>query len=309
VFGGKNTAATSTEIDLEGRAYVIVQSPEADFPLSADVYHGPVGDRGVWLARWSPAESARNVLACISDAADLTLTGKASPGRLLTLWGSFPGVGSQAFDTDAQQAPAKLGGVRVLFDDVPGRLLYVSEGQINVAVPFTAASSPTVTLRIEKDGDIIESHRLGVVARAPRVFRQPEATGAACNRLSAFGLIPIALNEDGSANSCESPAAPGSLVTLFLNGAGVPESPIEDGVVARPPLLPLRVPVNVSIRDRGLEVVSVTAAEGHIAGVWQVMFRIPSDVDRLANLVVRLDGIRANLEFDEFLVWVSPIRR
>lgn len=291
--------ATSIDADPEGRSYVGGYTLETDFPLSADVIHGAIGDAGVWLAGWTPSQANDNV-SCITDPADLGLTAQAAPWRLLTLWGNDFGVAAQAFDADSGRAPTELAGLRVLFDGLPGRLLYVSPEQINVAVPFTAARSSSVIMRLEKDGNVIAAHRLGALARAPRAFVEI-APGEGFRN-------PVALNEDGSLNSRDSPAPPGSLLTLFLNGAGDPQLAIEDGVIARPPLLPLDVPIQVKIRDRALEVVSVTAAEGHVAGVWQVMVRIPTDVNRQFPLTVRLDGQLAHPEFEELLVWVSETR-
>jgi len=125
-----------------------------------------------------------------------------------------------------------------------------------------------VVLRLEKDGRVIETRLLGGLDRAPRVFSDPTEE-------DGYFLNAIALNEDGSLNSRESPAPPGSQLRLFLNGAGKPQSPVQDGVVSRPPLHPLGVPVQVRARERELEVASATAAEGHVAGVWQVAVRIP----------------------------------
>src|SRR5581483_2834316 len=42
-----------------------------------------------------------------------------------------------------------------------------------------------------------------------------------CNGKTFSGLQPLALNADGTQNNCANPAAPGSTVTVFLNGFGV----------------------------------------------------------------------------------------
>ena len=299
VFGGKTASATSLDMDALGGVLATGDSLEPDFPLSPDVYHGLIGEAGVWLSHWTPSESGESELGCIADPADLTLTARVAPGRLLTLWGSGFGVPPQSFDSGAGQAPAELAGLRVLFDDIPGRLLYVSPRQINVVVPFLTARSQAVILRIEKNGRLIAIHRLGATQRTPRIFVKGEPDPA------SYALIPVANNEDGSSNSPQSPASPGSLVTLFLNGAGAQRTPVEDGAVSHQPLLPLDVPVTVSIRDLPLEVVSASAAEGQVAGVWQLKVRIPENQARLALLTVKVDGVLAHPLLEELLVWVT----
>ena len=61
----------------------------------------------------------------------------------------------------------------------------------------------------------------------------------------------------------------------------------------------------MSIRDLPLEVVSASAAEGQVAGVWQLKVRIPENQARLALLTVKVDGVLAHPLFEELLVWVT----
>jgi uncharacterized protein (TIGR03437 family) len=55
----------------------------------------------------------------------------------------------------------------------------------------------------------------------PADFTAMLADAATCGGQTFAGLLPLAINSDGSINSCSNPAAPGSTVTIFLNGLGV----------------------------------------------------------------------------------------
>jgi uncharacterized protein (TIGR03437 family) len=45
-------------------------------------------------------------------------------------------------------------------------------------------------------------------------------------------LQPLALNADGTQNSCANPAASGSVVTIFLNGLGVSNPTLATGAIS-----------------------------------------------------------------------------
>jgi hypothetical protein len=66
-----------------------------------------------------------------------------------------------------------------------------------------------------------------MVARAPSAFLDLEQVDRFQSGVSCRGATyspaypPIARNEDGSLNTCETPASPGSVVTLYLNGVGL----------------------------------------------------------------------------------------
>lgn len=66
---------------------------------------------------------------------------------------------------------------------------------------------------------------------------------------SVNGLLPLAVNPDGSVNTCLDPASAGSIMTLFLNGLGVTSAPV--------------------VTASGMAVVSVSALPNAISGIRQ----------------------------------------
>ena len=62
-------------------------------------------------------------------------------------------------------------------------------------------------------------------------FSQPLFASAVCNCEIVSGLQSLAINADGTQNSCTNPAASGSVVTVFLNGLGVSSPSYPTGMV------------------------------------------------------------------------------
>jgi uncharacterized protein (TIGR03437 family) len=104
-----------------------------------------------------------------------------------------------------------LADTSVLINGARVPLLYVSSGQINAQVPIqTAAGTANVT--VVSSGVATPVGSFQVIPAAPQIFV------AGANRL-------LALNQDGSTNGEANPAAAGSIVQIFLTGAGAFTNP------------------------------------------------------------------------------------
>jgi hypothetical protein len=167
-----------------------------------------VNPQNSFLARvgWSGA-------GCLVDLADYASVDAVAPGQFITFFG---------------------GGDAVTFSGTPAELLYVGGGQINVRVPDSAASR--ILMEVSGNGRIIDRRMLSVEPRVPALFVVPDFYAEPVQSCSV-GVVPaIALNEDGTPNSCGNPAEPGSMLTLFVNGAGTGEpSPEVEVLLNRQP--------------------------------------------------------------------------
>jgi uncharacterized protein (TIGR03437 family) len=152
------------------------------------------------------------------------------------------------------------GGSAVLFDNVPAPLLRVQAAEILAIAPSAIAGKSTAVLSVDYLGGRA-SATLDVQPAAPGVFTTQAAQAAA-------------INEDLTLNSPRNPAPAGSVVALFLTGAGLTEPPLEDGVPAAPPSPPLALGIQVSVAGVPAEVLYAGAAPG-LAGLAQVNIRIP----------------------------------
>ena len=78
-----------------------------------------------------------------------------------------------------------------------------------------------------------ESYILAVAASQPSVFLNPASFSeplldmATCNGQSISGIQALAINADGTINSCANPAKAGSVVTIVLNGVGSAAQTVE----------------------------------------------------------------------------------
>ncbi len=166
-----------------------------------------------------------NALACVTDAADAAPIASVAPGQLVTLYGdgfaSYTGNPSPAPGFPTQDA-----SVTVSFNELRAPLLYVSPGQINAQVPFEVAGSDivTMTLSAQPTGEppVNETRLLRVVPSSPALFRSAETVPVCAPAYThATGVVvPLARNADGTFNSSCNPAAFGSTVTVYVNGAG-----------------------------------------------------------------------------------------
>jgi uncharacterized protein (TIGR03437 family) len=109
--------------------------------------------------------------------------------------------------------------VSVTFDGTPGELLYASSSQINVAIPFDVRPKKSTVMQINVNGQSSAVRQLPLLPMVPALFAQVNTSGCGTTSNSR-SFTPIALNDDGTQNSCTNPAKDGSVVSFFINGLG-----------------------------------------------------------------------------------------
>jgi uncharacterized protein (TIGR03437 family) len=186
-------------------------------------------------------------LVCVIDAAGLAPLAQVAPGQLVTLLGN--GMSSDegtGFQPQNGHVPSLGDGVSVMFNGVPAPILYSSASQVNVQVPYEIAGQSSVRLEMQGLHDAIPGARdFAAAASAPSAF-VTGAEYAKCGTVVTNSLLAVALNADGSRNSCENPADAGSVVSLFVNGLGTAGANPATGVISAEPAVPL----NAAITDR-----------------------------------------------------------
>jgi uncharacterized protein (TIGR03437 family) len=190
------------------------------------------------------------------NAASL-LPGPAAPGQLITILGL--GLGPETGLAGALDAsgllPQLLGGTQVLFDGVPGPVLYAQASQVNAQVPYTAAPGGVVNVEIRYNSQPAGSLPLTIVEAAPAIF-------------------PAVANQDGSINSQSHPAARNSVITLYATGSGMTNGQnISGQPAAAPYALPL-LPVTLTIAGIPAEILFAGSAPG-LVGILQINARTP----------------------------------
>jgi uncharacterized protein (TIGR03437 family) len=204
-------------------------------PNSTVYVAGPdaAGTGLVTLARLSPNSTAQPVpLACVANAGSFE-PGGISPGELVSLFGQGLGPAQGAQPADAKTGfPNTLAGVQVTFDGIAVPLLYVQDGQVNAIAPWSLTPAPGKTTQICVSYNSANTNCIQrtVVQAAPGVF-------------TFDGTHAAALNQDGSINSANNPAKPGSIVSIYATGLGAITPSQGDGSVVGLPLPKNSVPV------------------------------------------------------------------
>jgi uncharacterized protein (TIGR03437 family) len=126
------------------------------------------------------------------------------------------------------------------------------------------------------DTGISDSQSFAVEVNNPVAFLDevaPDLSGCPFSGVPySGGPFPLALNSDGSPDTCTNPAAAGSTVRVFIAGLGEVDNVATGPVTAGG--TPLSLPVTAS---GNATVVSAGTLPGSISGVWQVNLRFAED--------------------------------
>jgi uncharacterized protein (TIGR03437 family) len=180
------------------------------------------------IGQLGPAASPPIDLSCAGNAASLTLAALA-PGEIVSLFGN--GLGPAA-PVSAQFAnnrlPFNLAGSQVTFNGIPAPLLYASDSQINAIVPWGIQGASTANVCVVNQTNATNCITMNVANAAPGIFQLP----------SGYAAV---VNQDGTINGPQNPAAIGSVVSLYVTGLGpLSPTPADGSIVG----LPLPTPTN-----------------------------------------------------------------
>lgn len=211
-----------------------------------------------------------NALTGVQNAASY-MTSAISPGEIVVLYGAGIGPATLAglqVDSASGLLETTIAGTTVLFNGIPAPIIYSSENQVSVVVPYEIASAATAQILVNYQGNNVAAGTLAVAPAVPGIFTASSGTGQAA-----------ALNQDGSVNSASNPAAAGSTIVLFLTGEGQTTPAGTDGKVASAAPYPTPVlPVTVSIGGQTTTYSYAGAAPGEVAGVMQINAIIPAGI-------------------------------
>ena len=203
------------------------------------------------------------------------VSGPISPGEIVTIGGTAigPTVPTGLTLDQTGKVATALAGVQVLFSGTPAPLIYVSSTQINAVVPYEIEGLLSPFVQVAYQGKPSNSYPLTPSSTAPALFTS-----------NGSGVGPAAaLNQDGSYNLPNNPAAKGSYVSLYLTGEGQTAPPGVTGKVttesAIAPLTPQPIlPVTVLINGQPAYVAFYGEAPGLVSGVMQLNVQIPANL-------------------------------
>ncbi len=163
--------------------------------------------------------------AGIMSAAGATPDGTMAPGSIISIYGQNLAPGLQIGSTNP--LPQSLGEITVTIGNFILPLLFVSPTQINAQLPSELADGD-YTLTVHQTGQPDVPGKLTVSRDAPGMFTQTNAQNQP---------LVLAVHQDGTLVTFDSPAIHGETISIYGTGFGPYATTIVDGyfVPATPP--------------------------------------------------------------------------
>jgi uncharacterized protein (TIGR03437 family) len=218
--------------------------------------------------------------AGIMSAAGATPDGTMAPGSVISIYGQSLAPGLQVATTNP--LPQTLGNVTVTIGSYILPLLFVSPAQINAQLPSELVAG-SYTLLVQQTGQADVSGQLTVSRDAPGVFTQTNA--------QQLPLV-LALHQDGTMVTFDSPAIHGETISLYGTGFGPYTTTIVDGFFV-PATPPNSVADSVMLNVGALTETPVFAgAAPGMVGMTLVQLKITDDIPSgtTVNLVVTVNS-------------------
>ena len=206
-------------------------------------------------------------IAAVANAASYA-AGPVAPGEIVVIAGTSladSALASAQLTSDGLVANS-LGATRVLFDDIPAPLLYTEAKQLSAIVPYEVSGQSQTSIQVEYEGVRSAPLIVAVAQTSPGIFTLNQ---------SGTGQGAI-VNQDGTINGPDNPAARGDVVSIYGTGEGQTIPPGTDGIIVTSADLhyPLQA-VTVSIGGQSAEVLYAGSAGDEVAGLLQVNARVP----------------------------------
>ncbi|HLX44296.1 MAG TPA: SBBP repeat-containing protein [Bryobacteraceae bacterium] len=265
-------------------AAAAMQTHSFDAPVTASAFQkffggqfmGIANDGDAYVARFDLAVSGPLVTQ-IENAGGLAALPKGvlSPGLLFAVKGSGLGPSIPSgprLDPGTGLVATTVAGVQVLVGGTPAPLTYVSATQINAVAPYEIAANVGGTVPVQVVYNSVPGTVLNasVIATSPGIINFDDGNGQ--------GAI---VNNDGSLNSANNPAARGSLISIYATGEGQTNPAGIDGRLANDTLDALPRPVasvGVTIAGVPCDIKYAGTAPGGVAGFLQVNVIVPTNI-------------------------------
>jgi len=157
-----------------------------------------------------------------------------SPGSIVSLFGSqlsyeVPQQGS------ALPLARQLGGAKVRINGIEAPLFFVSEGQINLQVPFELGPGFAV-VQVERDGQLGNQIEARIGQHSIGIFKIGVGQYGAVRNGSQNNNFPIPTDISSSTGIPGAPARPGDVLQIFATGLGPVNPTVPSGEAAGVPL-------------------------------------------------------------------------
>jgi uncharacterized protein (TIGR03437 family) len=219
------------------------------------------------------------VIVAVKNAANY-FSGNLSPGENILIGGA--GLGPVTLTLGAivnNSYTTIIANTRVLFDNVPAPIIYVSDSLTSVMVPYGVAGRTSTSIVVEYFG----------VQSAPAIYNlAPASPGIYTLNSSGSGPAAI-LNQNGSVNGPNAPEKRGNVIAVYMTGEGATTPAGIDGAIIPPVASALKKPlltVTATIGGIAADVQYAGSAPGLVSGVMQVNLLIPANAPVGANVPI-----------------------
>jgi uncharacterized protein (TIGR03437 family) len=169
---------------------------------------------------------------------------------------------------------------------VPGRLQFVSDGQVNVQVPWELQGVPTASMKVSIGDSSSNVYTVVLQDYSPAAFEYTEA--------SSSRLLAAALDENFALLTSANPAKKGRAIQIYMNGLGpVDNTPPSGEIAPATPLARTKIVPTVTIGGKPADVVFSGLAPFNV-GLYQLNVVVPADAPSgIQPVVVPANGIVA----------------
>jgi uncharacterized protein (TIGR03437 family) len=213
-----------------------------------------------------------------------------APGSYISIFGR--GLSEVMSVYNSPYLPLSVAGVSVSFDvpsqniSVPGRVHFVSDGQVNVQIPWELQGQSSAQMKVSIGDTSSALYTVRLRNESPALFEYSEESSG--RRLGAV------LGQDGRLIGTQSPARKGEVIQIYANGLGpVDNQPASGEVTPADPLPRTRTAPQVTIGGRPAEV-SFSGLAPFNVGLYQMNVRVPQDSPSgLQPVVVTINGVQS----------------
>jgi minor extracellular serine protease Vpr len=231
----------------------------------------------------------------VTNAASFLVGRGLAPGSYITIRGQ--GLSEATRVASTTSLPVSLAGVSVSFDapsarlSLPGRLHFVSSGQVNVQIPWEFQGLNSVQMKVsigEGPSDSSAVYTVPLADYSPGIFEFDDA--ASGRRLAAV------LDQSFRVVTGSNPAIRGRSIQIYANGLGPVDNKVASGEPSQAePLARTRVIPTVTIGGVRADVSFSGLAPG-IVGLYQVNAVVPTNTQTgIQPIVITVNGIDSKI--------------
>ena len=207
-----------------------------------------------------------------------------APGGILAVFGAK--LASATASAQTVPLPTMLTGTFAAINGIATPLYYVSDGQMNIQIPYEVPANSTATLMVDNNGESA-SFNFAVAATAPAIFStNSQGTGQGAILNTSFQVV-----------DASHPATPGSTyIQIYCMGLGaVSNQPLDGAAAPSSPLARTSATPQVTIGGVSATVTFSGLAPGFV-GLYQVNALVPPGVPagNAVPVAISIGGVTSN---------------